>query len=70
MDFSDFFALFQENTTKITTYYKSKQKMKQQITKIIKGEMCASTKGAYGIGHFLVPKTLTFKMRLGAQPFL
>ena len=32
MDFSDFFALFQENTTKITTHYKSKQKMKQQIT--------------------------------------
>ena len=22
------------------------------------------------IGHFRVPKTLTFKMRLGAQPFL
>ena len=22
-----------------------------------------------GIGHFRVPKTLTFKMRLGAQPF-
>ena len=22
------------------------------------------------IGHFQVPKTLTFKMRLGAQPFL
>ena len=21
------------------------------------------------IGHFRVPKTLTFKMRLGAQPF-
>ena len=24
----------------------------------------------YEIGHFRVPKTLTFKMRLGAQPFL
>ena len=24
----------------------------------------------YRIGHFRVPKTLTFKMRLGAQPFL
>ena len=22
------------------------------------------------LAHFLVPKTLTFKMRLGAQPFL
>ena len=25
---------------------------------------------SFSIGHFLVPKTLTFKMRLGAQPFL
>ena len=25
---------------------------------------------AFAIGHFRVPKTLTFKMRLGAQPFL
>ena len=25
---------------------------------------------AIRIGHFRVPKTLTFKMRLGAQPFL
>ena len=23
-----------------------------------------------GVGHFRVPKTLTFNMRLGAQPFL
>ena len=28
------------------------------------------TKKFYEIGHFRVPKTLTFKMRLGAQPFL
>ena len=28
------------------------------------------TKKFYKIGHFRVPKTLTFKMRLGAQPFL
>ena len=26
--------------------------------------------GSVWIGHFWVPKTLTFKMRLGAQPFL
>ena len=43
---------------------------------------CRSTKALTGkklnsletyliqIGHFRVPKTLTFKMRLGAQPFL
>ena len=28
------------------------------------------TKKFYKIGHFRVPKSLTFKMRLGAQPFL
>ena len=28
------------------------------------------TKKCSKIGHFRVPKTLTFKMRLGAQPFL
>ena len=29
-----------------------------------------TTKPRFEIGHFRVPKTLTFKMRLGTQPFL
>ena len=51
------------------------------ISRLTETDVCNSTIGfgsikscsrrfAPGIGHFRVPKTLTFKMRLGAQPFL
>ena len=44
--------------------------LQSQIPNPIRPKFTLSIKDSRPIGHFRIPKALTFKMRLGAQPFL